>query len=130
MNMHHGRIAPALVAGSIGAAFAALYLARYGLDADLRTSAGALTLVLATFVMPGIAAAAFAAMRSDRRAITARVYAPMPAIEPARAVVPPFPAAEAAADIVSLTEERVGRQQRERRTGTRSATRDVTAIAG
>ncbi|HEY7901938.1 MAG TPA: hypothetical protein VIH36_00680 [Casimicrobiaceae bacterium] len=117
MDMLHARTLPTVAAAGTGVALGAAYLALYGLDADLAASSGALAMVIAVFVGPGIAGAiamAWQAGRRTRRFVSARVVAA--AVQPA---VAPFAAAEAVADIRSLTDERVARHARSARGGAR-----------
>lgn len=134
MDMQHGRIAPAVVATAIGAALFGAYIAFIGLDADIGHSAALLAMAIATFVVPGCAGAICMRWREGRDAPLAdpRELRPADAAVPlnvafTRAVSPPFPAAEAVADIRSLTEARVERSASERRTGMRGARRPVAA---
>ena len=113
MDMHHGRIIPALAAVATGAALGAAFVATCGLDADLAMSSGALAMMIAAFIGPGVAGALAAAWLSRLAPPRgARVYRKASTVAPA---IAPFAAAEAVADIRSLTEERVLRHARNRR---------------
>jgi predicted alpha/beta-fold hydrolase len=117
MVMQHARTLPSVAAAVTGVALGAAFLALYGLDADLAASSGALAMMIAAFVGPGIAGALAAAWQARRRTVryvSARVVAP--AVQPA---IAPFAAAEAVADIRSLTDERVARHARRAKGGER-----------
>jgi hypothetical protein len=119
MDMHRRRTLPALAAAATGATLFMSYVAIYGLDADLAASSGALASLIATFVGPGVAgalASAWQARRPSRRLVVTGAVAP--AVAPATA---PYMAAEAVADIRSLTEERVSRARRAARGDRRTA---------
>jgi hypothetical protein len=119
MDMNHGRTIPALAAAATGTVLGAAFVAIYGLDADLATSAGALTLAIAAFTGPGFAGALATAWQARRR-LPRFVVAPV-VVAPIEPAVPPYMAAEAVADIRSLTEERVSRARRAARGDRRTA---------
>jgi hypothetical protein len=108
MDMQHGRFAPGLLAAVTGATLFGTYVAFTGFDADIGHSATLLVLAIGVFVAPGCVGA----LCMDIRARRARP-ASMPASVFAGAdITLPFPAAEAVADIRSLTEARVARDRR------------------
>jgi hypothetical protein len=111
MDMQHGRVVPVLVSAVVGAVLFGAYVAVTRLDADVAHSPLLLAMAIAVFVIPGCASALVMELRA-RRAAPA-VFAPRIDI--------PFPAAEAVADILSLTEARVERSVREQRAQVRTA---------
>ncbi|HEY5366289.1 MAG TPA: hypothetical protein VIL19_07420 [Casimicrobiaceae bacterium] len=121
MDMHHGRLVPGLVATVAGAALAGAYLAAAGLGADIGNSPASLAMVFAVFLVPGCASALVMELRARARRNVA------PALAFVDAVRPPFPAAEAVADVRCLTQARVDRRVRQRRS-TAAAVRQPMAI--
>jgi hypothetical protein len=109
MDMQHGRFAPGLLAAVTGATLFGTYVAFTGFDADIGHSATLLVLAIGVFVAPGCVGA----LCMDIRARRARPASPMPAsVFAAADITLPSPAAEAVADIRSLTEARVARDRR------------------
>ena len=108
MDMQLGRFTPGLLATVTGATLFGAFVAFIGLDADIGHSTALLLLAIGAFIAPGCVGALFI----DIRARHAR-HAPAPASMLAAAdIALPFPAAEAVADIRSLTEARVARDRR------------------
>ncbi len=121
MNMQHGRFIPTVVATAVGAALFGSYVAFVGLDADIGNSATLLAMAVAVFIAPGVASAVFMDLRGRHQK---RVAAPaIAALVTAERL--PFPAAEAVADVRSLTEARVERRYRNRRAAANAARRPM-----
>ncbi|MEO6928107.1 MAG: hypothetical protein ABI190_02980 [Casimicrobiaceae bacterium] len=113
--MNHKDRLPAVVAGVIGAAMFGAYVAATGLDADIGHSGALLAMALAIFVVPGCASVLLMEVRARRSAPSAAaVVVAVPAVQA------PFPAAEAVADVRSLTHAKVDRRIRERRATART----------
>jgi hypothetical protein len=122
MDMHHGRFVPGLVAAVAGVALVGAYVAAAGLDADIGNTPASLAMVFAVFLVPGCASALVMELRARAGRDVARASA---FVDVAR---PPFPAAEAVADVHCLTQARVERRVRQRRSAAK-AVRQPMAIS-
>ncbi|MEP7063521.1 MAG: hypothetical protein ABI881_14090 [Betaproteobacteria bacterium] len=122
MDMQHGRLIPGALATVIGAALLGTYWAYIGFDADIGHSATLLALAIGVFVLPGCAGAVFIDLRARRSQRAAKAVIVVAAAD----IALPFPAAEAVADLRSLTEARVERRHRARRAHARHARQALT----
>lgn len=111
MDMHQGRFIPALAATATGTILFTAYVMWTGLDADIGNSATLLVAALAVFIVPGCAGAVAMQWRAGRHAQSTAPVIMRSVVEAG----PPFPAAEAVADVLSLTEARVDRRYRDQR---------------
>jgi hypothetical protein len=123
MDMQHGRFTPGALAAVIAAALFGAYWAFIGFDADIGHSATFLALALGVFILPGCAAAVCMDLRTRRPPRAAKAAIVVAAAD----IALPFPAAEAVADLRSLTEARVERRQRARRAHAHRARHALTA---
>ena len=108
--MRQGRLAPGAIAAALGMAAFGAYVIDTGLDADIGNSGYLLAMTVAVFLAPGCAGAAFMEWRARRQAQDAAFAMLSPDVG---AVAQPQ-AADASAEIHSLTEARVERETRAR----------------